>query len=307
MKDPVDEVSDEATEFRMLNDTVEGMREILRSQTRLIDACLHRLHLCKLGEEKIAHADPEVIDVSLTMIHMLGISGHSVIKLTDEISMGVRDAYPIARSIVEGVINVLFIIAKGNDMAKKAKRHAEHKSFRDLQRSFRVGNSVIKTERNVHLTPEERARLDALATEFMGRNGREKPWIDENIQSRIDIISTAFPIASTINLGAATFNIYRHASEIVHGTYFAAMHFWGNSWSQEKIKNVEQMRILILNHQFSILSSVTLAFTALLECTFEYMDETTLKNFASKEFDRLKHLPLIAKILRSTDQVKSNP
>jgi hypothetical protein len=280
--------------------TVKGLREVLYAQTRLVDACLHCLQLSRSGERRLAAGEPEVRDVVLTMAHMIGVSGHSILRLTDGISLNVRDAYPIARSIVEGVINVLFIMAKGPEMAVRAKRHAEQKAFRDLHRTWKSGKSTITVQRFVELTPEERSRLEALAAEFEARNGREKDWIDEKIAERLAAIAASFPNSSHIILDAATFNIYRHASEVVHGSYFAAMHFWGLGGGRGRPARGDQMRLLMLDHQFAVLMSATFAFTALIECVASYIGETGLNELASKQLDRLKALPAVAEALLSS-------
>ncbi|MEO3475876.1 DUF5677 domain-containing protein [Roseomonas sp. CAU 1739] len=287
--------------------TVAGMREILQAQTRLVDACLHCLQLSRTGERPLAAGDPEVVDVVLTMAHMVGISGHSILRLTEEVSLHVRDAYPIARSIVEGVVNVLFIMAKGRDMAARAKRHAEQKAFRDLHRTWQAGETTMAVQRIVELTPGERSRLEALAAEFAWRNGREKDWTDENIAERLAAIAATFPRSSHIILSAATFNIYRHASEVVHGTYFAAMHFWGIGGGRGRPTNGDQMRLLVLDHQFAVLMSATFAFTALVECVAAYIGESGLKELAGKQLDRLRALPAVAEALLSSDGPAPSP
>src|SRR3982751_3117689 len=83
-----------------LKQTLMGMRDILFAQTRLIDFCLHRLKAIQEGQTSLpVGVSRKVLDVLLTMIHVTGISAHSVLKLTEDIGLHARDGYPIARSI----------------------------------------------------------------------------------------------------------------------------------------------------------------------------------------------------------------
>lgn len=155
-------------------ETVGGMREIVSSQTRQIDFCLHLLSKQRDGDNCLLEGDAKVFQVILTMIHMVGISGHSMLKLTEDLGLGVRDAFPIARGIIEGVINVCLIMAEGPESAKRAARHAEVKAYRDLKREWSVGDTTMSLGNSLQLPSKEVARLDAMLPEFTTKNGRKK-------------------------------------------------------------------------------------------------------------------------------------
>ncbi len=113
---PADQLTD-------LQQTLSGLRDILGSQTRLIDLCLHRLKEMQDGTVPLPKGvSSKVLDVTLTMIHATGVSAHSILRLTEQIALQARDGYPIARSIVEGVINIGFIMAEGESAGMTARR-----------------------------------------------------------------------------------------------------------------------------------------------------------------------------------------
>lgn len=280
-----------AEEYR---ETLAGMREILHRLTRLIDAWLQMDKLNKERADVFQSGDPEVLRIVSTMIHMAGISAHSVLKLTREISLQTRDCYPIARSIAESVVNIVFIMAKGREAAELADRHAEQKAFRDLERKSSAGGWTAIVRSNLELAAEDEARLSALAAEFTTSRGREKrDWTDENLMGRIDAAAQRFPEASLL-LHAAVFNIYRHSSEVIHGTYFAAMHFWGLTTLGRSPPASRNALVGVLSeHQFSVLMSAIFAFTSLLECLSDYVGVPELGEKARRELDRLREMPLI--------------
>ena len=282
--------------------TLAGMREILLGQTRLIDAWLHMFKLNQSGVDAFKSGDPEVLRIVSTMIHMAGISAHSVLKLTQEISLQTRDCYPIARSIVESVVNIVFIMARGRAAAERADRHAQQKAYRDLQRKSSAGGWTVMVGSSVKLSPEDKAHLSALAAEFTTSRGREKrDWTDENLTERIDAAAKRFPEASVMLLHAALFNIYRHSSEVLHGTYFAAMHFWGlTTIGRPRPNRRGDLLRALSEHQFSILMSTIFAFTALIECVSDYVGTLELAEQASNEFKRLHELPLIKEALEES-------
>ena len=163
------------------------------------------------------------------MIHALGISIHSVLKLSAVRDMAIRDGYGIARSATELAVNICYIAAGGGEIARRAERHALQKSHRDLHRTGSVGGVAFELRRgNKPESDDVPGLVDALA-EFTGRKGQEiTDWTPLNISARIESISKVHPRAA-LALSGSTMAVYRHASEILHGTYFGVYHFWSGS------------------------------------------------------------------------------
>lgn len=295
-------MSDKDGRLGPMIETVSGMRDIARLQIRMIDKCLHLLVMHRDHVRDLPRGENEVFRVISTMIHMVGISGHSLLKLTDEIGLGVKDAFPVARSLVEGAINVCFIMAEGVEAAEKAARHAEVKAYRDLSREWDSGGFKIVAGYSGRLRPDEIARLEAMLPEFTNKRGGEKSWTDKTLKQRLACVEQAFPSSSMISLNASAFNVYRHASEVVHGTYFSALYFWGMTLPGRKAPTTrDDLRLTLVDHQFSVLSSAIFAFDGLISCFAAYTNLPDLAAEARAHCDRLKTLPSIKEALAHDD------
>jgi hypothetical protein len=288
-----------------MTETVTGMREIVFGQTRQIDLCLALLKSHQDGKSVFASGEDEVFRIIITMMHMVGISGHSVLKLTDEVGLQAKDAYPIARGVIEGSVNISFIMAGGKEVAERADRHAQVKAYRDLSREWDSGGWQMSMGYSASVPPEEAARLDAMAVEFTTPKGREKGWTAETLKQRLDAIATVFPGTAMISLNASAFNIYRHASEVIHGSYYSAVYFWGlTSPGRGAPRSKDDFKLTLLDHQFSVLMSVIFAYAGLIECFASYVGLPELWKGAGHALDRLKELPAVVEAM-AEDESKS--
>jgi hypothetical protein len=281
------------------------MREIVFAQTRCIDACLDLLKRQRDGEAVLTAGEPEVFRVVLTMIHMAGMSGHSILKLSDEVSLGARNTYPITRAIVEGVVNVCYIMAKGRETAERAYRHAEIKAYRDTRRHWDVGGMKMATAWSGPLPPQEIARLEAMLPEFTSKKGRELDWTGDTLKQRLNAISSAFPSTAMISLNASAFNVYRIASEVLHATYYSAIYFWGRTIPKSDSGfTKDEFRLTLMDHLFSTLSSTIFAYAGLLECFSSYVQMPELGKAAAKHLRQLAKLPAVAETLSAGEGAK---
>ncbi|MEZ6028851.1 MAG: hypothetical protein R3C46_03780 [Hyphomonadaceae bacterium] len=201
------------------------LRTILYAQTRLLDGLIHHL---TLPETKAG--SPEVIRVAPLMLQALGISVHSALKLCVGRDMAIRDAYGIARSATELAVNIAYIAAGGSDVARRADRHAMQKTYRDMTRRGEIGGLQFTITRDQIPRVEEMPGLPEALAEFTGKKGQElTDWTPVSISGRIKEVRGISETAG-IYLAGAVSSIYRHSSELLHGTYFGVIHFWrGNS------------------------------------------------------------------------------
>lgn len=120
-----------------LSDYHQRGRELLLAQTRALDDLIDDLNALEAADDR------EVTHVLLLMLQAVGVSVHSVLALTRERDMAIRDCFGIARSAVETAVNAAFISVAGKPMADKAIRHMRQKRWRDLRREGRVGDLRI--------------------------------------------------------------------------------------------------------------------------------------------------------------------
>ena len=135
----------------------------------------------------------------------------------------VRDGYVVARTIYETVVNVCFLLASDSEIAERAWRHAKQKAVRDLDRTIEVGDQAITIRWSgadeIGADPD----VQQLLSEFTSSKGREvRDWTQESVPQRIDVVRKRFGrrLSNGLVFGLI---LYRHSSEVAHGTLFGAL------------------------------------------------------------------------------------
>jgi hypothetical protein len=188
---------------------------------------------------------------------------------------------------VEAAANVGFIMAEGAATAERAERHAKQKSFRDLERTWRTPSGKVRVAWTGTLPQAELDRLTAMTAEFSTKRGSEKSWTDPTLTQRNDRIELAFPKVDTVLLVSAALMVYRNASEVVHGSYFGALYFYGvTSPRPEK----PDLRAAMEEHQATVLLSAIITYGFLIACFAEYTGLQWLGAAAGAELKKLHKL-----------------
>lgn len=236
-------------------------------------------------------------DIVPFMIQGVGSSCHTVYVLSDGNELHVRDCFTVARSIVEGIINVCFILAKGDIAAQRATDHAMQKSFRDLQREVTSQNTFVRLEHRGRPDPSAIEGLEKALAQWTNKKGREiSTWTPESLVERINVVGEKFGKEVERNLVYAFFGIYRHASEIAHGTLFGSLFFFGATQGIDK--DLEQVRFAIASHLFGILDAIVTGNAALITTVGKaYAAEALFGSEIDNLFRELTEIPLIKKHL----------
>jgi hypothetical protein len=170
---------------------------------------------------------PETQRVLPAMLQALGSSSNTLVCLSDGPGLQSRDCFTVCRSIVELAVNVCYILAEGEGAASQAQRHAAQKAIRDLDRKSTVGDQTIHLRSSaldgLRLPQEVEESID----EFTALSGREKGWTDLSIDARCERVGQVLGSEVLTPLHWARFAVYRHSSEILHGTFFSAVFFMG--------------------------------------------------------------------------------
>lgn len=145
-----------------------------------------------------------------------------------------RDSLAISRMIFELCVNACFILAGGDEAANKARRHLQQRSVRDLNMNWQLADdwkiSVrFSAAEEIRSLPDNQEALQ----EFTSRKGRELAWTSETVSERIMTIGNRFGRDMTQGL-LYSFTLYKHASEIVHGTVFGVMYSLGSTSPDER-------------------------------------------------------------------------
>lgn len=207
-----------------------------------------------------------------------------------------RDCYVIARTVFETVVNCCFILASDEEVAQRARRHAEQKTFRDLHRELTISGKtlVARTAGRSEDLAEDTSLKEALA-EFTSQKGHEiTAWTSESLVQRIEAVGAAYGEDVQMELQFALFGVYRHASEIIHGTLFGALFSLGFTTPGGPPASMEDLA----KHRLELLSLVLLmagmAISAMIAVlAFELKDRTLLERAAEahKELGQAGWIP----------------
>ena len=247
------------------SDCIQEFRLGLREHTRLLDALIAVL----TGHESAGQLRSEVSSVAgsvaivvAPMIQATGSSSDTLDFLSKAPGLQTRDCYSIARSIVEIAVNICFIIAEGEVAAERAARHARQKSWRDLNRESVIGDSIIRLFYDE--APDPSTRLRQEIDEFTAQSGREKSWIDLSVDERIARIGQKLGQSIVTSLHWARFAVYRHSSEILHGTFFGVLYFFGQT-IPGRAGSSRESREFVAQQNLMIILSCVLAQSAIVE------------------------------------------
>lgn len=153
-----------------------------------------------------------------------------------------RDAYVISRVVYETSLNACFLITDPQVLALRAYTHAKQKALRSLVRAIEISGEKIfqfKPEGVEALMqhPKHKEWLD----EFTSKSGREvTSWTPENISQRLEAVYLKFGANTTRGLAFGLL-LYRHASEIAHGTLFGTLYSWGAMEVGKPLSNPGEM------------------------------------------------------------------
>lgn len=196
------------------------------------------------------------------MLQALGSSSNTLLRLSDEPGLQSRDCFSVARSIVELAVNVCYICAEGEAAAARAERHVNQKAVRDLDRESSVGGQTIRlrsSAREALRLPEETAKI---IDEFTARSGREMGWTDLSIDARCEKVGQLLGNNVLTLLHWARFAVYRHSSEILHGTFFSAIFFMGQTDPRGAPSSPDEWLDRIAGQHLMVLMAAVLALVA---------------------------------------------
>jgi hypothetical protein len=158
----------------------------------------------------------------------------------------VRDCFVLARTEFETIVTICFICAKGDGAVRRAKNHALQKAYRDLDRELDIRGQKLLLKWKGEVKLDGNPELQAALAEFTSKKGREiTSWTPETVQEQVETIDARYGKRISANLQFALMSIYRHASEIAHGTFFGALFALGLTSPSSPPKSPQELQ----NHQ----------------------------------------------------------
>lgn len=271
-----------------LNECINTLKLCLSEHIDICDKLIGYLvehpSCVNLRKEKTSIED-NVIYTLLGLIQSIGSSSHTIVKLSDDIGLHSRDCYSISRSVVESAINSCYVIAEGEAAAEKLIEHAAAKSSEDLNRKSKVGDSEI----NLYATDAEGNRL----IEDYDKNGNYiKSWTNLSVDSRIEVVGTKLSKKILGSLHWARFMVYRHSSEILHGTLFGSLYFSGQT-IPNKVNSLEKYIDNIAQHHMMILLCANLAIYSVIQSFHKKYGFVHIKNASDETFKKINEIPFL--------------
>jgi hypothetical protein len=228
------------------------------------------------------------------MLQALGSSSNTLLRLSDEPGLQSRDCFSICRSIVELSVNVCYICAEGESAAIRAERHAQQKAVRDLDRKSSIGEQTIHlrfADIDTSNMPDE---LEKSINEFTSRSGREKGWINLSIDARCEKVGEVLGPKILTPLHWARFAVYRHSSEILHGTFFSAVFFMGLTDPKGPPKSLNKWIEQIASQHLMVLMATVLALVAVAKAVAATVSIPEIDSQAEQHIQDLRTAPFFS-------------
>jgi hypothetical protein len=161
-------------------------------------------------------------------------------------------------------VNIAYIGVGGLALALRAQQHALQKRYRDLSRHGTIAGLDFELTSSMTPMPELPGLSEALAL-FTDSKGREvRDWTEDNLDQRIAAVRSKHPRAATA-LSGAVIAIYRHSSELLHGTYFSVIYFWMGSGQSGSFTKQSFAQTWFLDHFIAIFTALFLTANGVIE------------------------------------------
>ncbi len=279
-----------------LTECIQQLRAALSGSVRLLDGLIAVTigdgSAAALREEQTPVPRPVAAAISM-LLQAAGSSSNTIGLLSGAPGLQTRDCYSISRSVVEIAVNVCYIIAEGTPVAERAFRHARQKALQDLERESKVGDSVIRLTCSSRPDPASIEGMEADLAEFTSRDGREKGWVDSSIDQRIEAVGKRFGEALLSQLHFARFMVYRHSSEVLHGTLFSAMYFFGATTPVGEPRTLERAAENIGQQHMMILLATVLALHGMVDAFDRAYGFRSAAEAARRILDGVRDIPML--------------
>lgn len=246
---------------------LDELSQILGQSVRVVDLLIGALVSDRAALQLRKETQPipdEVSGVVAIMLQALGSSCNTLRMLTKTPGLPTRDCYSIARCILELAVNISYIMAEGPVAALRAQRHARQKAFRDLDRESEIAGSVVRI-RGPRPDPSDVPGIQADLDEFTGRRGREKDWTDLTLNERIAVVGRSFggSVLGILHGGRAA--IYGSSSEILHGSFYSALLFFGLTAPFGQRRTLQQAVDFVASEHMMLLVVAIMTISAVVE------------------------------------------
>jgi hypothetical protein len=201
--------------------TVKELRSIIAAQQELLRIALYMMTQGPIafgGQELKCSLEEDQVRASCAVAMGAGQSLNTILKLSVDQGIGVRDLYPIARSVVEGFLNAAFFVTEPVDTSRRALEHRHFAAWKHHNRIIGAGDFMIAIG-----APNPKIEAAKLFPEFAEKG--QDSWTSLNAVDRINKIGKVTKASGGALIGAYA-AIYAVSSEIIHGSVYGISHFF---------------------------------------------------------------------------------
>jgi hypothetical protein len=213
-----------------------------------------------------------------------GQSVNTLMGMSEQRGIPVRDMYPIARSAIESFVNAAFLAAEDDAVSKRALAYVHYAAWKYSNRTVGSG------EFSLHLSssPDPVATASAGFPEFAGKG--QGSWTSLDVPSRIRTVGERASRAAGNRLLAAYALIYSLSSEIIHGSVYGVSHFFQVKSSAGT--DVAAFQLATKNQIEDIFIAVQHALAGFLSAVFTLQGQHNLVKAEVELFARLLRLSI---------------
>lgn len=230
---------------------LQELRAVIADQQELLRICLYVMTQGPLQYkwQLLSNGlDSDKIRAAAAVAMGAGQSLNTLVRLSEEKTLIVRDMYGIARTVIEAFINAAFFVTQPVDVAQRAIRHVEYASWKHRNRIIGSGEMMFA----VNSDEDPKKTLQEKFPEFAGKG--QSSWTTLDVPSRIDRIGREVRASGGALLGAYGM-IYAVSSEVIHGSVYGMSYFF-SSHTKERT-SVESFRHGVQEQLIDILSAVS--------------------------------------------------
>lgn len=232
------------------NWSLQELREVIERQQELVRLVLYLLSEGPaefLGQRLESNLERDKVRAVASTAMGAGQTTNTLLKLSQESDIVVRDMYPLARSVVESYVNAAFFSTQPVQVARRAIRHKDYAAWKHANRVVGSGEFMISVGSHEKVTPY----LAEHFPEFVGKGNGS--WTNLDVPSRIRLVGNSIEAAG-LALMAAYGGIYSISSEIIHGSVFGAAYFYRSGTSDPR--GEEGFKRSVLHQRIDIMCAV---------------------------------------------------
>ncbi len=160
-----------------------------------------------------------------------------------------------------------------------------------MERQSTIADSTIRLVYSDILSRESIDGLDEEIGEFTSATGREKGWTPVSVDDWIAACGETLGRSVLDSLHWCRFLIYRHSSEILHGTLLGALFFWGIT-SPPQPRSQQDFAENMGQHHAAILLAAIVAISAVVEAFHSRHGFEHAYQVARTFFKEVKSIPM---------------